>query len=48
MPLGQRFLQKSAPVAQQSMLAGQRFGQSVAADMWLRIIDELRKKGHDL
>jgi hypothetical protein len=43
-PLGQRFLQKSAPVAQQSMLAGQRFGQSVAADMRLRIVEELRKK----
>jgi uncharacterized protein len=30
------------------MLAGQRFGQSVAADMKQRIIDELRKKGHNL
>jgi uncharacterized protein len=47
-PLGQRFLQKSAPIAQQSMLTGQRFGQSVAADLRQRIIDELRKKGHNL
>jgi hypothetical protein len=28
--------------------AGQKFGQSVAADMRQRIIEELRKKGHDL
>jgi hypothetical protein len=47
-PLGQRFLQRSATVAQQSVLAGQRFGQSVAAEMRQRIIEELRKKGHDL
>jgi hypothetical protein len=47
-PLGQKFLQKSAPVAQQAMLAGQRFGQSVAADLRQQIIDELRKKGHKI
>ena len=47
-PTGQKLLQKSPVVMQQSMTAGQKFGQSVAADMRQRIIDELRKKGHDL
>lgn len=47
-PLGQRFLQKAAPIGQQAMLAGQRFGQSVAADLKQRIIEELRKKGHNI
>jgi len=47
-PVGQTFLRKSPIVTQQSLLAGQKFGQSVAADMRQRIIEELRKKGHDL
>jgi hypothetical protein len=47
-PVGQKFLQKASVVAQQSMLAGQKFGQSVAADLQRRMIEELRKKGHDL
>jgi uncharacterized protein len=47
-PLGERFLQKTPVVTQQSLLAGQKFGQSVAADLRQRIIEELRKKGHDL
>ena len=47
-PVGQKFLQKTPVVTQQSLLAGQKFGQSVAADLKQRIIEELRKKGHDL
>jgi hypothetical protein len=46
--LGQKLLAKTPAVTQQSLLAGQKFGQSVAADMRQRIVDELRKKGHDL
>jgi hypothetical protein len=46
--VGQKFLQKTPVVTQQSLLPGQKFGQSVAADMRQRIIEELRKKGHDL
>jgi hypothetical protein len=33
---------------QQTMTVGQKFGQSVAADMQKRMIEELRKKGHTL
>lgn len=47
-PAGQQFLQKAPLVTQQSMTAGQKFGQSVAAEMRGQIIDGLRQKGHDL
>ena len=47
-PAGQKFLQKTPAVMQQTMAAGQQFGQSVAADMQKRMIEELRKKGHTL
>jgi hypothetical protein len=45
-PVGQKFLQKNPLVAQQTMLLGQKFGQSVGADAQKRMIEELRKKGH--
>jgi len=47
-PTGQKFLQKTPVVMQQTMAAGQKFGQSVASDLHQRMIDELRKKGHTL
>ena len=47
-PAGRKLLEKTPVVAQQTMAAGQKFGQSVAADMQKRIIEELRKKGHTL
>jgi uncharacterized protein len=47
-PTGQKFLQMTPVVMQQTMAAGQKFGQSVAADMQTRMIEELRKKGHPL
>jgi hypothetical protein len=30
------------------MLAGQKFGQSVSAELSQRMIEELRKKGHTI
>jgi hypothetical protein len=47
-PAGQKFLLKTPALMQQTMAAGQQFGQSVAADMQKRMIEELRKKGHTL
>jgi len=41
-PTGQKFLEKQAVVAQQSMQIGQNFGKSIASD----IVEELRKRGH--
>jgi hypothetical protein len=46
--VGQRFLQKTPIVAQELMLAGNKFGQSVAVDIRQRMIEELRKKGVNL
>ena len=47
-PVGQKYLQKQPALAQQSMTVGQQFGQSIAADLQKRMIEELRKKGHTL
>jgi hypothetical protein len=47
-PAGQKFLQKNPLVAQQTMLLGQKFGQSIGADAQKRMIDELRNKGYKL
>ena len=47
-PTGRKLLQKTPVLLQQTMTAGQKFGQSVAADMQTRIREELRKRGHDL
>jgi hypothetical protein len=47
-PAGQKLLQKQPVIVQQTMAAGQQFGQSVIVDMKKRMIEELRKKGHAL
>ncbi|MBR0871751.1 DUF2059 domain-containing protein [Bradyrhizobium tropiciagri] len=47
-PVGQKLLEKTPAVTQQSLLAGQKFGQSVAVELRQRIIEELRKKGHNI
>jgi uncharacterized protein len=47
-PTGQKFVQKQAPIMQESMAIGQKFGESVAREMQSRMIDELRKRGHKL
>jgi hypothetical protein len=47
-PAGQKFLQKTPLITQQTMALGQKFGQSVGADAQKRMIEELRNKGHTL
>jgi hypothetical protein len=44
-PAGQKFLLKAPSITQQTMVAGQKFGQSVGADAQKRMIEELRSKG---
>ena len=44
-PTGQKFIQKLPLITQESMVIGQRFGQSIAAELRSRIVDELRKRG---
>jgi hypothetical protein len=47
-PAGQAFLQKTPLVAQQTIAIGQKFGQSVGAEVQQRMIQELRSKGHTI
>jgi hypothetical protein len=47
-PTGQKLLQKLPSVTQQTMIAGQKFGQSTAADLQKQMLEELRLKGHTL
>jgi hypothetical protein len=47
-PVGQKFLDEQPTVMQQTMMLGQDFGRSVAADLQGRVIEELRKRGHRL
>jgi hypothetical protein len=47
-PVGQKFLEKTPAVMQESMAVGQKFGQSVAGELRARMIEELRKRGHNI
>jgi uncharacterized protein len=47
-PVGQKFLEKMPVIAQESMAMGQKFGQEVAGEMRNRMIEELRKRGHNI
>jgi hypothetical protein len=47
-PTGQKLLQKTPFVTQQTMAAGQKFGQSAGAEAQKEMIEELRSKGHSL
>ena len=46
--IGQKFLEKMPVVAQESMAMGQKFGQEIAGELHDRMIEELRKRGHNL
>src|SRR5262245_57482182 len=47
-PTGQKIVQKLPAITQESMAIGQRFGQSIASELRGRMIDELRKRGHNI
>jgi hypothetical protein len=47
-PAGQKFIEKMPVIAQQSMAAGQKIGQKIAQDLQARIMEELRKRGHNI
>ena len=47
-PTGQKFLEKLPAITQDSMAIGQKFGQSIAAELQGRIVEELRKRGHKI
>lgn len=47
-PAGQKLLERQPTVVQQSMVAGQLLGKSVTDEVMPRIIQELRKRGHNI
>ena len=47
-PTGQKFVQRQAGIMQESMVAGQKWGQELGGELQRRMTDELRKKGHDI
>ena len=44
----EKFLEKMPAVTQESFAAGQKWGQAIATDMRTGIIEELRKRGHNI
>ena len=47
-PTGQKFLAKAPVIMQQSMAVGQQLGAQIGRELQTKIIEELRKKGHDI
>jgi hypothetical protein len=47
-PVGQKFLAQMPTITRDSLAVGQKFGQSLAADLRDRMTNELRKKGHNI
>jgi hypothetical protein len=47
-PVGQKFVQKQGGILQDSLAAGQKWGQALGAELQRRMTDELRKKGHNI
>jgi hypothetical protein len=45
-PVGEKFVQKLPAITQQSMAAGQQFGQRLAVDLRDRMLEQLRQRGH--
>ena len=45
---GQKYVEKTTVLAQQSMMAGQAWGRSVATEIQDKIVNELRKRGHNI
>lgn len=47
-PTGQKLLEKTPLVMQQTMAAGRKFGEVAGAEAQQEMVDELRKKGHSI
>jgi len=47
-PTGQKLLEKMPTVMPEAMTAGQQFARSIVGDMQQRMIEELRKRGHNI
>jgi hypothetical protein len=47
-PAGQKLLEKMPVIAQESMALGQKVGQGIAKELQDRVVEELRKRGHNI
>jgi hypothetical protein len=47
-PVGQKLVAKTPAIAQQSMVASQKFGTQLANELQSRMTEELKKKGHKI
>jgi hypothetical protein len=47
-PTGQKLLEKTPLIAQQTMAAGKKFGEVAGAEAQQEMVNELRKKGHSI
>jgi hypothetical protein len=47
-PVGQKLLDRMPAIAQESMALGQKVGQAIAGELKGRVIEELRKRGHNI
>ncbi len=47
-PIGQKFLEKMPVITKESLTMGNKFGQEIATELRNRMIEELRKKGHNI
>ena len=47
-PTGQKLVQRQGGILQESMAAGQKFGQELGGELQRRMTDELRRMGHNI
>lgn len=47
-PVGQKFFEKYPVIIQQSMAVGQKLGEALMKELQSRMIEELRKRGHNI
>jgi hypothetical protein len=47
-PVGQKFVEKMPAITQQSFAVGQKFGEQIAGDLRQTMIEQLRKRGHNI
>lgn len=47
-PIGQKFLEQMPLIAQESMAMGQKLGQDIGRELRDHMIEELRKRGHNI
>ena len=47
-PLGRKFIEKVPEITQQSFVIGQKFGERIAGDLRQAMIEQLRKRGHNI